>query len=646
LATVDVTALRAATTSIRHRGPDDEGYLLVSFDGATHAIGGGEDTDPRLDLPAIGSFSNGDWSIGLAHRRLSILDLSPAGHQPMHCLGEDRIWVTFNGEIYNYLELREELAAVGVRFRTGSDTEVLLAAYREWGDAMLPRLVGMFAFVIVDLTRHRVLMARDQFGIKPLYYAQTSQGLYFASELKALLKFPGVGREADAHELYRYLRFGWTDGTPATFFRNIRQLPAAHAWTFPISEPGTGEPVRFWNPAVRQRDDLSFDKAGDELQRLFRKSMQLHMRSDVPVGACLSGGLDSSLIVRCMRDELGAKGDLHTFSFITDDPVRSEGPFVDMMSRNVHSHSHLTSAEPSDLIEDFDDLVRSQDQPFGSTSIYAQYRVFRLAGEAGMKVMLDGQGSDELFGGYYTAISARMTSLLAAGRVMGAMHLWRDCDVWEGSRGRVLLSSLGRLLPAPLASGAMSLVGESLMPAWMSGQFFRVRGVEPEPRPQGRGRNALREELSLFTESLSLPQLLRYEDRNSMHFSIESRVPFCTPELAEFAASLPESYLVSDEGDTKAVLRAASNGMVPDEIIKRPKVGFATPEREWLGRLRPWVQQQLESEQARQAPFLDRRNLEALVTGQLSAGDGVFRSSLWRVMNVIRWAELMDVQFS
>jgi asparagine synthase (glutamine-hydrolysing) len=643
---LDVRALIDATTALRHRGPDDEGYLLVDSTYRRVAIGSGSDTDSRLDLPPAISFMGGSWSVGFGHRRLSILDLSPSGHQPM-ASPDGACWITFNGEIYNFIELRDELLTRGARFRTGSDTEVLLAAYREWGDAMLPRLVGMFAFAIVDIANRRVVIARDQLGIKPLYYARTPSGFFFfASELKALLKFPGISRDVDAGELYRYLRFGFTDGTDGTFFHGIRQLPAAHLLSFPIDRLGDGTLTAYWRIREIRSTDISYGDAAIELQHRLRESVRLHMRSDVPVGACLSGGVDSSMIVRLMRDELGPAGDLHTFSYIAADPRVSEAKYVDMMAQRVGARSHLVSPQPDELARDFDDLILTQDQPFDGTSIYAQYRVFQLAHEAGIKVMLDGQGSDELFGGYNTAISAQLAALLSARRILDAARLWRAGDfVSEGARSRILLSALGRLLPTSLAAAIMPFFGESLTPEWMSTPYFLERGVQTGRRPQGRGRQALREELVYFTESLSLPRLLRFEDRNSMRFSIESRVPFCSTAIAELAMSLPQDYLISGDGRTKAILRTAVEGIVPTEILERPKIGFTTPERQWLGQLRPWITQQLDSQFARTAPFLEHEAIGRLISAQLDARGTLFRPSLWRVLNVLRWAELVDAKF-
>jgi asparagine synthase (glutamine-hydrolysing) len=641
---IDVDALGRAVRLLKHRGPDDEGYVLFEGMAGSRVVAGGSDTDPSLRLPSLDAVGAGPWSLGLGHRRLSIIDLSPAGHQPMGS-SDGECWITFNGEIYNYLELRRELAELGAVFHGTSDTEVLLAAYRHWGDGMLPRLEGMFAFAIVDLQARSMLLARDPLGIKPLYLAQTATGLAFASEIKSILAFPGVTREVDPGELFRFLRFGIIDGGSATIFRQVRQLPGGHFLRLGLENPSAPHEAAYWRLPLDRRRDISPAEASRELRALFERSVQLHLRSDVPVGACLSGGLDSSAIVRVMRDLLGAQAAFHTFSYVADDPRVSELPYVEMVSEAVGSSSHLTVPRPQELARDFDAMILAQDQPIGGTSIYAQYRVFELAHASGIKVMLDGQGSDEFFGGYHTAISAQIGALLARGHLLDALKLSRAGEfLTDGARRRIVLSALGRLLPPRVGAAAMSLVGERIFPEWVDKEWFQQRGLAAMPRPQGRGRNALREELAAFTEELSLPQLLRYEDRNSMHFSIESRVPFCLPSIVEFAFSLPPEMLVSADGVTKAVLREAVRGLVPDAVLTRAKVGFGTPERSWLEELRPWVAGVLSEADKSKMPFLRLEALRAMAGS--SGGNASSAASMWRALALVRWADLMEVDFA
>ena len=296
--------LQAALRSMRHRGPDDEGYLLYDPARSEALALGGADTVPGLGLPPVAASDPTRFRCAFGHRRLSILDLSAAGHQPM-ATQDGRYWVTYNGEIYNYLELRRELEGRGVRFRTSSDTEVLLEAYRAWGVGMLPRLVGMFAFALLDTRDNTVLLARDQFGIKPLYLARSERQLAFASEVKALLRLPGVRRRGNPSKVYQYVRYGVRDADAATVLEDVERLPAAHYLRVRLDSLETDGPHCYWKIDLKKRISPTFPEAVAEVRRMFDESVRLHLRSDVPIGATLSGGLDSSAIVRQVQSLLG-----------------------------------------------------------------------------------------------------------------------------------------------------------------------------------------------------------------------------------------------------------------------------------------------------------------------------------------------------
>jgi asparagine synthase (glutamine-hydrolysing) len=641
---IDVLAIRNALGSLKHRGPDDEGYLLYHAATRTTVSAAGDDTIEELLLPPLASWATRSFDVALGHRRLSIIDVSPAGHQPMTSTN-GRYWIAFNGEVYNFIELRHELSQRGHCFRSGTDTEVILAAYAEWGAAMLSRFVGMFAFAILDTIERTVFLARDPFGIKPLYWARSGNSFLFASEITPLLSMRREAPTADVDSLYRFMRFGVTDGHDATMFEGIHQIPAAHYLVL-AHDGSVHTPLQaYWAPTPVQPRTIGFDDASRELRHLFDESVRLHLRSDVPLGACLSGGLDSTAIVASMRAQLGVDAPIHAFSYINEDPSRGEGPYVDIASRAFGLEQHAVSPSSADLLADLDTLVRTQEQPFDTTSIYAQYTVFRLAHQYGVTVMLDGQGSDELFGGYATAVSAQLSSAIGRGNIGGALSLVRSSHMTGGAlRTRIALTALGRLLPTSLVSPLMSLVGEPLFPKWLDAQWFRARGLQPAPRVQGRGRDALREELMHFLQTLSLPRLLRYEDRNSMAFSIESRVPFCTVALANFAFSLPSEYLIGWDGQTKAILRRAMSDIVPRAIIDRPKVGFETPERQWLNALRPWISDVVESDSFRSLPFISHSVVDSAIDAQLRDPSG-FRPLTWRFLNVAAWARQFNVLF-
>lgn len=632
---VDVERVRAANTRIRHRGPDDEGYLTYSAVTGLAIQYAGRDTRGPSSLPGLET-SRQPSNCVIAHRRLSIIDLTAAGHQPM-ASADGRYWITFNGEIYNYIELRRELQALGVYFRSESDTEVLLAGFAAWGEKLLPRLTGMFAFAVLDARERTLTLARDHFGIKPLYYAAKNGHFAFASEVKALLTLPFVSRRADPQQTYQLLRFGERSATGKTLLTDIQLVPAAHHCTVSLDTAQCGEPRRFWTLRDRPRVAIGRQEAAEALRTLLRDSVRLHLRSDVPVGACLSGGLDSSALVKIALEELPRGSDFHAFTFLSEDSRFSEERWVDMIEGPIVHKTQPTSPE---FAKEISDLVGAQDLPFMNLGVYGQYRVFRLARDAGIKVMIDGQGSDELFGGYASSMGCRLSSLIANGQYVDAVRFARHIpNTVPLMRLRTLASSVGRQLPSRAQLRLIDMIEGGLFPTWMEREWFADRGVIPTVRPHGRGRDAFHDEILLSVEHLTLPQLLRYEDGNSMHFSIESRVPFCTPSVAEFAASLPDELLISVRGVTKQVLRDAARGIVPDAIIRREKLGFHAPDRVWLRAAEPIVMEWLSPTRL---PFLNLAEAKAHISRALASG-GFWPPEIWTILGLAGWAAANDI---
>lgn len=626
--TLPAELLNGVSKRLVHRGPDDEGVL--SFGRGKVQRSRSFDKDPEAE--AI-----------LLFRRLSILDLSERGWQPMQS-PDERYYIIFNGEVYNYIELREELETLGHAFRSSSDTEVVLAAYAEWGANALKRFVGMFGLAILDVRDRKLFLARDFFGIKPLYYTFWRDGLVFASEIGAFLHLPGVDRSIHPQRVYDYLRFGYTDHGSGTLFQHIRQLPAAHYMEVSLDGAVATEPTRYWRMDLSRTADLSFDEAADRLRDLFLESVRLHLRSDVPVGAALSGGIDSSSIVMAMRRH-EPDLELHGFSYVADDPNLSEERWIDLVVAEANVTVHKVHPSPDDLLADLNQLVDVQGECFGSTRIYAQLRIFKKTQEAGIKVMLDGQGADELLGGYRYYIAARLASLLRQGKwgqagqlLQGAARIPRVGRLWCGLR------AADYLLPASLQGPVRRLVGRELMPSWLNSRWFTERGVQVRNSGSRKGRSVLRETLHDTVVDSSLPHLLRYEDRNSMAFSIESRVPFLTPDLADFMFSLPEEYLIAPDGTTKAVFRKAMRGIVPDAILDRKdKIGFATPERNWLMTLRPWVEELLNGDTVKRMGFIDSAEIQK-EWSRVMNGRGEFEFRVWRWVNMIRWVRQFDAR--
>lgn len=629
---VTADLLAKISKMLSHRGPDDVGFL-----GLSHSKGAVVTRDPsQID----------GTNVALVHRRLSILDLSEAGWQPMQSI-EHTYSIVFNGEIYNYIELRTELEKCGHTFDTQSDTEVLLKAYMEWGAGALPRLIGMFAFAILDMKRASLFLARDFFGIKPLYYCHSEDAFGFASETNTLLCFPGISRRVNTHRLFPYLRFGITDYGNETLWRDIYQVPAAHYMEIPLYSHGIPSPVRYWNIPQYEPLRINYEEASKHLRDLLMGSVRMHLRSDVPVGACLSGGLDSSAIVMAMRNSLGKTGELLTFSYLADDKNLNEETWINIAADAAKTKSYRICPSETDLLTSIEDMVISQGEPFGSTSIFAQYKVFELAGQQRLKVMLDGQGADELLAGYSIHLGARIASLLSQTHIFLASQLYlRGCKFPDASYSALAAMAAGMLVPDWLQQRGRKVIDRDLLPSWLNQSWFKKQGSHFIAPFACNGPHYLRAHLVESLSAVSLPMLLRYEDRNSMRFSIESRVPFLTRQIAEFLLSLPEEYLVDQHGMRKSILRSAMRGIVPDAILdRRDKIGFAAPEHTWMRTLASWVEQRLNSEAAHAIPALNLKEAKANWQCILSGHRRDISSFTWRWINLIEWTQLFNAEY-
>jgi asparagine synthase (glutamine-hydrolysing) len=622
--------VRLLLKNLERRGPDDAGWLTASG----HRVQLGKAVERDL----LGS-------VLLVHRRLSTVDASEQGHQPM-CTPDGRFFIVFNGHIANHADLRRELESLGHRFRSQSDTEVLLAAFAQWGRECLPRLVGMFAFAILDLSRQEIFLARDFFGVKPLYYAEWRDGFAFGSDVNSLFRLPGVLRRINPDRLYVFLRFGITDMDGETLVQDIRQVPPAHFAVISLADPSRVRFERFWEVTCEPIGDISFDQAAGRLRDLLIRSVQRNLQTDAPLGAALSGGIDSSSIVMMMRT-LAPRVEIPCFSYIAEAPRVNEERWVDCVGCAGGVITHKVRTDPEVFLEEVNNLVDAQGECFGPPSIYAQYRLFQTAHATGVKVMLDGQGADEIFGGYVYYIAARIGSLIRKRRWREAAHLIGKASRLPGlTRLGLLLRSMDFMLPQELQDPLRRWVGKDLAPSWISRTWLSKHEVRPRSIGFRRGRDLFREVAISYLTSAILPRLLRFEDRNAMAFSIESRVPFLTPEIVEFAFALPEEYLISREGVTKAVLREAMRGIVPDAILnRRDKIAFETPESEWLMRLRPWFERLITSDEAASIPAFDVKEMWRKWIGILQ-GDSSYDRCVWRWASVILWVRRFGTTFA
>jgi asparagine synthase (glutamine-hydrolysing) len=600
----------------------------------------GADTLARAQLPlASEELARREWDVVLGHRRLSIIDLSEAGHQPMGS-ASGRSWIAYNGEIYNYLEIRAELEALGQRFSTRTDTEVLLAAYESWGQGMLDRLEGMFAFALLDCSRGELFLARDPFGIKPLYQAETGDYVAFASQMDCLRQLPGVTGRADGSVAANYLWLGERTAGERTFFESIRTLQAAHCQSVRVDGARSGAQRRYWSCRQAQPLDVDFDEAVSRVREALFDSVRIHMRSDVPLGSCLSGGLDSSAIVAAMRGMSAPERPVHTFSFVSEDASQSEEPYIDMVEGVMR---HKVRPVADDVLQDLDRLLDAQEVPFGTLSIYAQFKVFELASQARVKVMLDGQGADEIFGGYDTIVLARAASLVARGRIGDAWSVLTGLPAAGASaRLRNALVVVARLATAHGLSEPLAALRRSTgVPPWVARDYL---GSHRDLHAAGPGAQlSVRNELHDYIEQTTLPQLLRYEDLNSMYFSIESRVPYCNRRLVDLVFGLPDRYLVSDTGRTKSVLRSAVVDIVPEAILTRRKVGFVAPDATWLRAGFDTLMARCHKSADACPPFIDLAVFEEWARRQLERR--MPAGSLWRGLNLVLWSSARGVSW-
>lgn len=588
--------LSAMMRAMKHRGPDDEGMFA-------------------------------EGNLGLGFVRLSILDLSAAGHQPM-LSADGRYVLVFNGEIFNYIELREELKAKGHTFRTQTDSEVLLASYLEWGEDMLHRFNGMWSFVIYDRKEKTLFGARDRYGIKPFFYCVDGNRLLFASEPPSILAVLGRKATPDADTLFSYLAFNRTDQNDHTFFNEIKKLNHGHCFTVRLSQGKAGlEPRRWYDLRSRLTNPV---RDPEEYRELFASAVSLRLRSDVPVGVCLSGGLDSSSIVSVLHGDFGLK-ELNTFSAVYGSGRNGdESSFINLYQGSL-KNMYYTEPDEKGLMEDLEDLTRAQLEPVPSTSTYAQYRVMKLAREH-VTVTLDGQGADEALAGYHYFFGFHFKNLLRQGKAGALASEMRH--YWSKHRSLYGFKSLAFfLLPSFLRTRVRVMEKGYLHPDFFAAQSAGGGDIAGELY----GSNSLQEALINHFE-YKLEHLLKWEDRNSMRFSIEARVPFLDYRLVERTLPLPDDLIIR-EGMTKYVLREAMKGTLPEPIrMRRDKVGFETPEAEWF-RTPLWknyIQTLFSSEAFASRGLVEVKKVQEMY-GKHLAREGNYSREIWKLIHLEKW---------
>jgi len=515
----DQKKIKLMNNTLKHRGPDALKYKL---------------------------FSN----LSFGHARLSIIDLSSAGDQPMTKFG---LTIIFNGEIYNYIEIKEELKKKGYKFTTKTDTEVILAAYDYWGKNCLNKFNGMWAFAIYNKKKEELFLSIDRFGIKPLYYHISNNELIFSSEIKPILKL-GIIRKPNLKKISAYLNHGLSDYNKETFFENIYSFdPGSYLiWNLKTSK----YTIKKYYKLKNNKTKITEKKAINKTNNLLKDAIKLRFRSDVEVGCCLSGGLDSSAIVG-ISNKLYPNQKLKTFSAIFPNSKINEEKYIDLVSKKFKTKKFKTNPNYKELIEDLDDLIYHQEEPFGSTSIYAQYRVMKQVSQKKIKVLLDGQGADELFGGYHLYFNSYINQLLKDRKIIEIIFsklFWKYITFY-------LLSNPNRIFEQIFKRKKSNIYN-----------LKQINITYPK----------YIDDYLLFCMTTNLKSLLKWEDKNSMRFSIESRVPYLDYRLVEFAFSLPYYFKIKNF-ETKHIFRKTIKNYVPKKIIERKdKIGFATPEKDWL----------------------------------------------------------------
>ncbi|HEY8548389.1 MAG TPA: asparagine synthase (glutamine-hydrolyzing) [Vicinamibacterales bacterium] len=619
------------TAALRHRGPDDEGYLLGSWLDGTWSERSGPDTADLAVLPPLSPADDGRWSLGVGVRRLAVRDRGPAAHQPM-ATPRRTAWIAYNGELYGIASLRERLAGLGHTFSTRGDTEVLLAAWERWGAAALDEINGMWAFVVWEPARRRLWCVRDRFGIKPLYYAREGTRLVVASEIKAVRLGLEAALSPDWSAVAEYVATGLTDRGGTTCWREVRQVPPGHL----LLVRGRHVEERCWASPQVVEEHQSAEGRMASFHGALDRAVVTHAEADRTVGATLSGGLDSSSIVMAAAAAGIERLDLFTAS--SEDPAFDERPFAAAVASAAGGRLHVATIDPARIPDELSRLLWHQDEPTVSSSVFAQWCVMREAAAAGTTVVLDGQGADELLAGYpglagvHLAETARTAGFGAMRRALharaarhgdGPARLWLDVLRWSAratdrARARRVLSSFSSGLHPELRASVSVAAGE------------------PSPNDaRGGGLAAVRGELL----AVSLPPLLRYLDRCAMAFSIEARVPFLDRDVVRAGSALTSADLLHD-GWTKWVLRDPRWSRLPEVVRTRVRKNpFAMPDDAWWrGPLRGWLHDVLAPSAVKRQGVLDASAVAAALD-RLREPRRSVDAPLWRWVNVTVWLQ-------
>jgi asparagine synthase (glutamine-hydrolysing) len=623
---IDLSLLEKMTQAVSHRGPDGYGFVAVNSRTGKSII--------THNQPLKANTISEDYNIGLGHRRLAIIDLSETGNQPMH---RNNLFLTFNGEIYNYIELREELKQKGHIFSSSSDTEVILHAYQEWDISCLDKFAGMFAFALWDQGKGRLFCARDRFGIKPFYYYHNSNQLLFASEIKQFFYEPSIKQKPNDAMAYDYLVHGFLDHTGQTLFKDIYQLePGSYLIA---TAQGEVDIQSYWSLNTDKTLKISETASAEIFYDLLSRSVREHLRSDTTVGACLSGGLDSTAIT-CLANyilkENNATAKQATFSSVFTDSHCDEREYSNAVIDFLGIANKTVFPQMSNVLEDIRTIMDFHDEPFGSTSQYAQWKLYDHIQEAGIKVVLNGQGADEILAGYHSCYGAFHLQLLKEFNWISLAQEIKSCKEHHNYKNRGIANLAGSALAIYLLGPRLSFLRPA--PHWLNKDFYQMAEGELS-RPAPHHSDNLLSDFLLHLLQFNLRGLLRYEDRNSMAHSVESRLPFLDHRLVEFLFSIPRDQIIS-KGWTKSILRKSMKDRMPERVrLRKDKMGFVTPEQKWISSLSPkTIDEIINTRTAKESGYFDIENTRKEIC-DITQGRIPFNFLPWRILNFCVWLE-------
>ena len=623
---IDVSHLKKMNDLICHRGPDDEGYFLLDSKRKTYDFAYGEDSPPEVKSNLISLSECLPANLGFGFRRLSVQDLSSKGHQPMtdH---HQKVVVVFNGEIYNFIELRHELLELGYVFSSDTDTEVILNAYLEWGEQCIHRFNGMWAFAIWDKDKNKLFCSRDRFGIKPFYYSSNEEQFIFASEIKSLLH--QIPAEKNEETLYKYLCYDEIDTSGETFFKNIKKLPAGHNL---VIEKHQLSITPYYD--IEKVDLIEKEDKNKTFFIKLRKAVELRLRSDVNVGFALSGGIDSSSIVT-MAHHISGKKKKITFSIVYPGKIIDESEYVDEVIKKINVENHQVTPSSKNLKDEIYQFVFYQEEPVPDLSYYNEYKLRSFMKENNVVVTLEGQGADEIVTGYRSYVLPYYYDLIDS---LQFKKLIKETKAFKHLFPISISKLLFRYFLSKFPKGIYQKIKGNLKSK--SNSLINIKYFSSKPYPDLPliSKNNLKSALLNSLKVNSIPKQLCRGDKSAMAFSLECRYPFLDHNLVEYAFSLSNNYKM-DGGQTKKILRDVMRNFLPQKVCqRRDKKGFLSPQATWINELSEVFDPMVYSKPFQECPYILWENFEKEYL-KLKESNTHSANEIWKILGVFMWEQ-------